>query len=254
MTTTTTSAGYVYDAEQDTGSDWTSPNDWGALQWIVIIVAPMVTLFACCKAISHAYQRKVRHQKIYVASDGKEKTNWDFSNAGTVAVDEIIETDEALVKASTGGERTLIFSEGNRLKAQHLLCISDILTRHTAVKVRLGSDWLGATDETLEALANVLRVPGRSQVKADVQLYHAFRQSLFEGFQIPGNTANTTHGQQCIRAASLHTSDFIKGALHGGTNIPAGTAVDGSALTYCSGRAESAYRNATAKATSVVAL
>merc|ERR1719310_1834475 len=110
----------------------------------------MISLFVCCKAISIAYERKTRCQKIYVATDGKEKTNWDFSTAGSLAVDEILETEEALAKASSGTERMLIFSEGNKLKAQHLNCVADLLKRHSAVKVRLGSDWLAATDETIE--------------------------------------------------------------------------------------------------------
>jgi hypothetical protein len=167
LTTTTTSAGYVYVDEVEP-SVWSSPNDWGAVQWIVVVVAPMIFLFVGCKAIWMLHEQKARHQKIYVASDGKEKTNWDFSEAGTLAVDEIIETDEALAKASPGSERMLIFSEGNRLKAQHLQRLGDTLNHHATVKVRLGSDWLGATDETIEALAHLLRVHSRSEVRGTV--------------------------------------------------------------------------------------
>jgi hypothetical protein len=188
----------------------------------------MVTLCVCCKAISVAYGRKVQHQKIYVENDGQEKTNWDFSKAGPIDVDEILKADEVLTRASSQISRMLIFSEGNKLKAPHLNNIINLLKHHSAVRVQVGSDWLGASDDTLEALANVLRLHARSQIQGTI-LRLSFESSARAAFML--GEALASHSE--VDAILFRPKNASKESLEGyGADREAGLPQDAIPLWH----------------------
>jgi hypothetical protein len=160
-------------------SSWTgNPRDWGVFQWSVLAV-PLVAVSIVFYYVfySRSKSRARQLQRVYVspvplASKDGDKIEWDLGQAGTLTLQELNKTAEALAEAEKADgpkgpqPRHLAFASCNGLSALHLGVIGAILDRHARVSISIDTDWQRADDACLKSLVVLLRRRERCEFRA----------------------------------------------------------------------------------------